>query len=159
MTPGGVDTAVECFAPLMWPKPGLLRLSLPHSQWPIYQELCPGVLRSSGKPKDPAAPMTMSVANTAEDASPMRGLLPLWVGAGTYALFVLAGDQLLNDADTYWQITVGQWILDHRTVPQPDMYSVTMHGQPWISTQWLAQVMLAVCHSSAGWTGLVVLAA
>src|SRR3979411_2045896 len=103
--------------------------------------------------------MTMSVANTAEDATPMRGLLPLWVGAGIYALFVLAGAQLLNYADAYWQITVGQWILDHRTVPQTDMYSFTMHGQPWISTQWLAQVMLAVCHSIGGWTGLVVLAA
>jgi hypothetical protein len=33
--------------------------------------------------------MTMSVANTADDASPMRGLLPLWVGAGIYALFSL----------------------------------------------------------------------
>ncbi len=103
--------------------------------------------------------MTMSIANTAEDASPMRGLLPLWVGVGIYALSVLAGDQLLNDPDTYWQITVGQWIFDHRTVPQTDMYSFTMHGQPWISTQWLAQVMLAVSHSIAGWAGLVVLAA
>jgi hypothetical protein len=89
----------------------------------------------------------------------MRGLLPLWVGIGIYTMFLLAGDQLLNDPDTYWQIAVGQWILDHRSVPQTDIYSFTMVGQPWISTQWLAQVLLAVSYSVAGWIGPVVLAA
>ena len=55
--------------------------------------------------------MTMSVANIAEDASPMRGLLPLWVGVLIYALFLVAGNRLLIDPDTMWQITVGQWII------------------------------------------------
>jgi hypothetical protein len=103
--------------------------------------------------------MTMSVTHAAENASPMRGLLPLWVGIGIYTVFLLAGDQLLNDPDTYWQIAIGQWILDHRAVPQTDIYSFTMYGQPWISTQWLAQVLLAVSYSVAGWTGPVVLTA
>ena len=44
--------------------------------------------------------MTMSVANIAEDASPMRGLLPLWVGVLIYALFLVAGNRLLIDPDT-----------------------------------------------------------
>jgi hypothetical protein len=117
------------------------------------------VLRSAEIRKVQAAPMTMSVTHTAENASPLRGLLPLWVGIGIYTVFLLAGDQLLNDPDTYWQIAVGQWILDHRAVPQADIYSFTMVGQPWISTQWLAQVLLAVSYSVAGWTGPVVLAA
>jgi hypothetical protein len=112
-----------------------------------------------GKLAEGTTPMTMSVTHTAENASPMRGLLPLWVGIGIYTVFLLAGDQLLNDPDTYWQITVGQWILEHRAVPQTDIYSFTMYGQPWISTQWLAQVLLAVSYSVAGWTGPVVLAA
>src|SRR5258708_25085498 len=91
-------------------------------------------------PGDPTAPMTMAIASTTEAARPMRGLLPLWVGIGIYALFLLAGNRLLIDPDTLWQITVGQWILDHRAVPETDAYSFPMHGQPWISTQWLAQV-------------------
>jgi hypothetical protein len=103
--------------------------------------------------------MTMSVANTAEVASPMRGLLPLWVGAGIYALFLLAGNRLLIDPDTMWQITVGQWISEHRAVPETDVYSFTMRGQPWISTQWLAQVAYAKTYAIAGWSGPVVLAA
>ena len=103
--------------------------------------------------------MTMSVANSAEETSPLRGLLPLWVGVGIYALFIVAGNRLLIDPDTMWQITVGQWILDHGAVPVTDVYSFTMRGQPWISTQWLAQVMYAKAYAFAGWSGPVVLAA
>jgi hypothetical protein len=143
----------------MWPNSGILGRIRCLLAPQIYQELCPGVLRSAEIRKIQAAPMTMSVAHTAENASPMRGLLPLWVGIGIYTVFLLAGDQLLNDPDTYWQIAVGQWILDHRAVPQTDLYSFTMVGQPWISTQWLAQVLLAVSYSIAGWTGPVVLGA
>ena len=103
--------------------------------------------------------MTLSVANTAEEASPLRGLLPLWVGVFVYALLFIAGDRLLLDPDTQWQITVGQWILDHRAVPETDVYSFTMRGQPWISTQWLAQVVYAKIYLWFGWSGPVVLAA
>src|ERR1700755_2029725 len=103
--------------------------------------------------------MTMSVADTAGEASPLRGLLPLWVGVAIYALFLLAGNRLLIDPDTMWQITVGQWIIDHGTVPTTDVYSFTMRGQPWISTQWLSQVLFAKAYSLAGWSGPVVLAA
>ena len=92
-------------------------------------------------------------------APPARALLPLWVGVGVYALFLLAGNRLLIDPDTMWQITVGQWILDHRAVPTTDVYSFTMRGQPWISTQWLAQVMFAKTYALSGWSGPVVLAA
>jgi hypothetical protein len=110
-------------------------------------------------PRESGRPMTMSVANAAAAASPMRGLLPLWVGIFIYALFLLAGNRLLIDPDTLWQITVGQWILDHRAVPQTDVYSFTMRGQPWISTQWLAQVLYAKTYAISSWSGPVVLAA
>jgi hypothetical protein len=103
--------------------------------------------------------MTLSVADSTEATNPMRGLLPLWVGVGIYALFLLGGNRLLIDPDTMWQITVGQWILDHRAVPETDVFSFTMRGQPWISTQWLAQVLYAKAYAMFGWSGPVVLAA
>ena len=103
--------------------------------------------------------MSMTVASSAEDTRLLRGLLPLWVGVFSYALLFLAGDRLLLDPDTQWQITVGQWILDHRAVPETDVYSFTMRGQPWISTQWLAQVAYAQIYAWFGWPGPVALAA
>jgi hypothetical protein len=120
----------------------------------------PGVLRSARKRALRIfSDMTLAVANSVEEAGPARGLLPLWVGIFSYALLILAGDKLLLDPDTQWQITVGQWIIDHHAVPQTDIYSFTMRGQPWISTQWLAQVAYAKVHAWFGWSGPVVLAA
>ncbi|HEU0148827.1 MAG TPA: hypothetical protein VFR21_18390 [Bradyrhizobium sp.] len=103
--------------------------------------------------------MTLSVTHADAAAQPSRGLLPLWIGAGVYVLLLISGERLLADPDTLWQITVGQWILDNHAVPRTDVYSFTMQGQPWISTQWLAQVLYAKAYAVAGWTGPVVLAA
>jgi hypothetical protein len=102
--------------------------------------------------------MTMSLAHATE-VRKLDGLLPLWVGIGVYALLLAVGSGLLNDPDTYWQITLGQWMLDHHAVPRTDLYSFTMQGQPWISTQWLAQVAYALAYNIGGWAGPVVLAA
>ena len=66
---------------------------------------------------------------------------------------------MLQDSDTYWQIAVGQWILDHHALPRVDIYSFTKAGEPWVSSSWLAQVLYATSYNLAGWTGPVVLAA
>ena len=57
----------------------------------------------------------------------------LWLGAGIYVLFLIVGSSLLRDSDTYWQIAVGQGILDHAAWPRVDIYSFTKAGEPWIS--------------------------
>ena len=86
-------------------------------------------------------------------------MLPMYVGLGVYALLLIAGNRLLADPDTYWQITIGRWIFDHRTVPVSDIYSFTMAGKPWISTQWLAQVLYGQADAIGGWFGVVILTA
>src|ERR1700682_5502408 len=143
----------------MWPKPGFVRGGS-RTQEPDLPRIMPwhGEIGPETH-KNRAAPMPLSVAHATEEASPLRGLLPLWVGISIYALFIVAGNRLLIDPDTMWQITVGQWILDHRMVPETDVYSFTMRGQPWISTQCLAQVFYAKAYALFGWSGPVVLAA
>jgi hypothetical protein len=107
--------------------------------------------------------MTISVSHADQPARRLGGrfggLLPLWVGLLVYALLLVAGNTLLNDPDTLWQVTLGHWIIDHHAVPHEDVYSFTMRGEPWISTQWLAQVLLAKTYDWFGWSGPVVLAA
>jgi hypothetical protein len=82
----------------------------------------------------------------------------LWLGAGLYVLLLINSTGLLNDADTYWQIAVGQWMLDHGAMPRVDVYSFSMPGEAWISSSWLAQVIFAAGYNLAGWTGPVVIA-
>ena len=100
------------------------------------------------------------VAAASQERSSILGQIPawLWFGIGVYASVLIFGRVLLNDSDTYWQIAVGQWILDHRVMPRVDVYSFTMAGEPWMSSSWLAQVLYAVSYDLAGWTGPVVLA-
>ena len=82
----------------------------------------------------------------------------LWFGAGLFLLFVIAGNRSLQDADTYWQTVIGQWIIDHHAMPAVDIYSFTRKGEPWISSSWLAQVLYAIAYRIAGWAGPVILA-
>jgi hypothetical protein len=101
--------------------------------------------------------MTISIANNVPIDRRWRSLAPLCVAAATYLLLLFGGDNLLHDPDTLWQIKVGQWILDRGAVPYTDVYSFTRHGEVWLSTSWLSQVLFAVVSAHWGWTGVVVL--
>lgn len=101
----------------------------------------------------------MTIAASLPIARSQRNLAPLCVTAAFFLLLLVRGDDLLRDPDTLWQIEVGRWILDHRTVPWTDFYSLTRQGDVWLSTSWLSQVLLATAYDWSGWTGVVVLTA
>lgn len=103
--------------------------------------------------------MSLSFANGIAAQSRARALVPLCVGAGAYLFFLYVGDTLLQDSDSFWQIRIGQWILDHGAMPYTDFYSFTRQGQPWISTSWLSQVLFAFSYAQWGWAGPVILTA
>lgn len=88
-----------------------------------------------------------------------RFAVPLLVGVCVFAGLLVMGNRMLADPDTFWQIEVGRRILDSGALPRTDVFSFTMQGQPWISTQWLAQVCFALVFSLAGWAGPVALTA
>ncbi|MBI5264366.1 MAG: hypothetical protein HY852_21420 [Bradyrhizobium sp.] len=102
--------------------------------------------------------MLLSLANRMAIYGRARGLVPLCVGAAAYLFFLFTGDSLLQDSDSFWQIKIGQWVLDHHAVPQTDFYSFTRFGEPWISSSWLSQVLYAVSYAEWGWAGPVILA-
>jgi hypothetical protein len=74
----------------------------------------------------------------------------------TVAIFAF-NRRFLNDPDTYWHIATGKWILANHAVPTHDIFSYTVFGQPWVNTEWLAQIILFVTYNLAGWRGLVLL--
>lgn len=91
----------------------------------------------------------------------LRRLLswPLVTAAVVYLLMLAFGNRLLNDADTYWHVAVGQWIVAHHQVPHVDTFSATMAGKHWITSEWLSEVLYAEVHALLGWNGVVILAA
>src|SRR6476469_11109928 len=71
---------------------------------------------------------------------------------------VLGSSQtIFNDGDVSWHIATGQWILDHRAIPQSDPFSFTWAGKPWVPIEWLAEVMYASAYRLAGYGGVAAL--
>ncbi|MCI4679195.1 hypothetical protein K9U39_05990 [Rhodoblastus acidophilus] len=64
---------------------------------------------------------------------------------------------VLNDGDTFWHITAGQWILAHRSAPSVDPFSFTFAGAPWTAHEWLSEVLLAGAFAAVRWSGVVIL--
>lgn len=89
----------------------------------------------------------------------LRPWLPLIFAATTFLALIIKMVSLLGDADIYWHIVVGQWIIDHRAVPHADLFSFTMPGAPWITSAWLAEVVYYAAFKWAGWPGPALLAA
>lgn len=59
------------------------------------------------------------------------------------------------DPDIWWHLRTGQWILAHRAVPRADIFSYTIPGHPWITFEWLSQVLFYGAYLFGGLTGLI----
>ena len=103
--------------------------------------------------------MSDEVIRSAAKPFPARAALPWLVGAGVYVLLLTLGQRLLNDPDSYSHIAVGRWIMAHGAVPSSDPFSFSMHGAPWITFEWLSEVIYAAVYALSGWAGVVALAA
>ncbi|HEY4972779.1 MAG TPA: hypothetical protein VII41_04170, partial [Steroidobacteraceae bacterium] len=103
--------------------------------------------------------MSDDVIRGAARPFPARAALPSLVGAGVYALLLTLAPRLLNDPDSYSHIAVGRWIMAHGAVPDSDPFSFSMRGAPWITFEWLSEVIYAAMYALSGWAGVAALAA
>jgi hypothetical protein len=105
----------------------------------------------------------MAMSDEAIDSAakhfPARTTLPWVAGAAVYGLLLALGPRLLSDPDSYSHIAVGRWIMAHGAVPANDPFSFSMHGAPWITFEWLSQVIYTAAYDFFGWNGVAALAA
>lgn len=65
-------------------------------------------------------------------------ILSIWIlGFAVYAM------QNISDPDTPWHLATGRFILAHHYIPQTDPFSWSMKGSPWVTQEWLFEVVLA----------------
>ena len=64
---------------------------------------------------------------------------------------------LLGDPDTFWHIKLGTDILNSGHLPITDSYSFTYVGQPYVSKEWLSEVLFAGSYKLWGWNGVMLL--
>ncbi|WP_067928803.1 hypothetical protein [Alicyclobacillus shizuokensis] len=69
--------------------------------------------------------------------------LPHAVLCAWMAWFAVYAMRPFSDPDTPWHLAAGRYILDRHQVPTTDPFSWTMHGHPWVTHEWLFEVVLA----------------
>lgn len=77
-----------------------------------------------------------------------------WALAAAAAGIYICGS--LVDADLWWHVTVGRWILNHRTLPTSDLWNYYGSGQPWRAYSWSSEVFYAWLDQAFGVSGLLV---
>lgn len=80
--------------------------------------------------------------------------------AAIFAAAIAFGPRMMNvDGDLGRHITLGDYVLDSRTIPTSDPFSFTKQGDPLTPHEWLADVIFAAVHRLAGLDGVVWLTA
>jgi hypothetical protein len=69
-------------------------------------------------------------------------------------LFVMAV-RPITDPDFWWHLRTGQLIWESRSIPRQDVFSHTVAGQPWITHEWLTEVILYAVYALTGQGGLI----
>ncbi len=81
----------------------------------------------------------------------------LLVASMVAAASVLACQEL-SDADAWWQLRSGQWILENRRLPTLDPFTFASADRQWIDLPWGFQVPLALAYRLGGVAGMILLA-
>jgi hypothetical protein len=78
-------------------------------------------------------------------------MLLLLMVIALYALPVVKMVRPVDDADIWWHLRTGQWIVEHGAVPQTDPFSAYGQGRTWLAYSWLYEVVIYGCYH---WFGL-----
>ena len=98
----------------------------------------------------------MTAALERRDDERSRFLL-LWVIPTVVVALTAFARPILNDGDTFWHIAAGRWMIAHGGVPATDPFSFTYVGRPWITHEWLTEVIMAAAYLTGGWAGVMLL--
>jgi len=69
-------------------------------------------------------------------------------------VFVMA-TQPITDPDFWWHLRTGQYIWETGSIPRHDVFSHTLPHQPWITHEWLTEVILYAIYAVSGQGALI----
>ncbi len=69
-------------------------------------------------------------------------------------IFFMASREIV-DPDFWWHLRTGQYIVETRSIPRQDVFSYTLPEQPWITHEWLTEVLIFGIYSISGQEGLI----
>lgn len=74
-----------------------------------------------------------------------------------YVLPLISALRPAIDADAWWHMAVGKWVVEHGTVPSLDPFSAYGQSRPWVAYSWIFGVLMYGVHAWLGLAGLLVL--
>src|SRR5690348_3146728 len=86
-------------------------------------------------------------------------LLALGGLVGGLAGITLGTKTPIMDADIWWHLRVGDWILEHRAFPHTGIFSRTAATNPWVAYSWGYEVLLSRAYACCGLIGLALFGA
>lgn len=99
-------------------------------------------------PEDVRRPSRKAELATTEPKPEARPAFLLWLAAAVVTFWSF-GFTTMKGSDLWWHIASGRWIWEHKTLNFKDPWSFTFAGKPWLSHEWLSDV---VFH---GWSNLL----
>ncbi|HZY90572.1 MAG TPA: hypothetical protein VFE78_37465, partial [Gemmataceae bacterium] len=110
----------------------------------------------------PAAELTeRSTPNSTGAALPDGGsnVLRLAMVFALYAIPVVVtlrpvADPIM-DPDVWWHLRTGQWVAEHRAVPQNDPFTAYGQDRPWVAYSWLYEVGVYGLYAWLGLAGVI----
>lgn len=75
------------------------------------------------------------------------------------SILLMPSVKTMADPDIYLHVAAGQWILENSALPLADPFSFVMKGRPWVTHEWLSQLLMAKAHDLLGWFGVLLIAA
>ena len=76
-----------------------------------------------------------------------------------FALLVISQINTILDADLWWNLKSGEYILKNLEIPRADIFSYTLHGREWVDHAWLSQILFYIIFTLYGCLGLNILKA
>jgi hypothetical protein len=70
------------------------------------------------------------------------------------ALFVMSMREVA-DPDFWWHLRTGQFILETGSIPHVDIFSFTKAGQPWVTHEWLSELMIYSLYRLGSFAALI----
>jgi hypothetical protein len=96
------------------------------------------------------------LAPPATATSPLLRGLMLWaLDASVVVVTVRPVGVPVLDPDIWWHLAVGQWVVEHGTVPVNDPFSQPGQDQAWVAYSWLYEVLVHGLYQAFGLAGIV----
>jgi hypothetical protein len=76
-----------------------------------------------------------------------------------FAYLFFFASRPLSDADIWWHLKTGEYIVLNHTIPRTDVFSFTNYGTAWVAHEWLSEAIFYSLYSRFGFRSLIFLSA